>query len=190
MDIHLGRKQTTEFSLGLGEGVVLQLTKDLERLFYLVYFGNFFNSPKLIEKLFQKGIYSIGTVRAKRKQMSKIIDDRLMKREDYVFIFSDNTMAWKWVDNRSVLLLSSDLEGMNDILSGQMRGKGSKTKSSFPYPKAVKLYNSGMGGVDLCPKGSHLGVHIICTIYIFAKMLWFFVWFLNISKASLNFLHI
>ena len=121
MDIHLGRKQTTEFSLGLGEGVVLQLTKDLERLCYTVYFGNFVNSPKLIEKLFQKGIYNIGTVRAKRKQMSKMIDDKLMKREDYVLIFSDNTMAWKWVDNRSVLLLSSALEGMNDILSGQMR---------------------------------------------------------------------
>ena len=31
MDIYLGRKQTTEFNLRLGEEVVLQLTKDLER---------------------------------------------------------------------------------------------------------------------------------------------------------------
>ena len=30
MDIYLGRKQTPEFNLGLGEEVVLQLTKDLE----------------------------------------------------------------------------------------------------------------------------------------------------------------
>ena len=30
MDIYLGRKQTSEFNLGLGEEVVLQLTKDLE----------------------------------------------------------------------------------------------------------------------------------------------------------------
>ena len=62
MDIYLGRKQTPEFNLGLGEEVVLQLTKDLERSFCTVYFDNFFNSPKLIEKLFQKGIYGIGTV--------------------------------------------------------------------------------------------------------------------------------
>ena len=30
MDIYLGRKQTSEFNLGLGEDVVLQLTEDLE----------------------------------------------------------------------------------------------------------------------------------------------------------------
>ena len=44
MDIYLGRKQTPEFKLGLGEEVVLQLKKDLERSFCTVYFDNFFNS--------------------------------------------------------------------------------------------------------------------------------------------------
>ena len=34
-------------------------------------------------------------------------------------------------------------------LSIQRREKGSKTKSSGPCPNIVKLYNSGMGGVDL-----------------------------------------
>ena len=58
-------------------------------------------------------------------------------------------MAYKWIDNWSVLLLSSALEEMNDILSVQSREKGSKAKSSVPCPKAVNLYNSGMGGVDL-----------------------------------------
>ena len=57
MDIYLGKKQTPEFNLGLREEVVLQLTKDLERSFCALYFDNFFNSPRLIEKLFQKGIY-------------------------------------------------------------------------------------------------------------------------------------
>ena len=94
MDIYLGRKQTPEFNLGLGEEVVLQLTKDLERLFCTAYFDNFFNSPKLIEKLFQKGIYGIGTVRANRKQMPKMIDDKQMKREDRVFLFSGNWLQW------------------------------------------------------------------------------------------------
>ena len=53
------------------------------------------------------------------------------------------------MDNRSVLLLSSVLEGINDILSVQRKEKGSKTKSSVPCPTVVKLYNSDMGGVDL-----------------------------------------
>ena len=67
VDIYLGRKQTPEFNLSLGEEVVLQLMEDLEQLFCTVYFDNFFISPKLIEKLFQKDIFGIGTVRANRK---------------------------------------------------------------------------------------------------------------------------
>ena len=121
----------------------------MQQSFYTVYCTDFFNSPKLIEKLFQKGIYGIGTVRANRKQMPKMIDDKQMKRGDCKFLFSGNTMACKWMDNRSVLLLSSALEGMNDILSVQRREKGSKTKSLVLCPKVVKLYNSGMGGADL-----------------------------------------
>ena len=78
-----------------------------------------------------------------------MIDDKQMKRGDREFLFSGNTMVCKWMDNWSVLLLSSALEGMNDILSVQRREKGSKTKPLVPRPKVVKLYNSGMCGVDL-----------------------------------------
>ena len=81
--------------------------------------------------------------------MPKMIGDKQMKRGDCEFLFSGNTMACKWMDNWSVLLLSSALEGMNDILSVQRREKGSKTNSSVSCPKVVRLYNSGMGGVDL-----------------------------------------
>ena len=58
-------------------------------------------------------------------------------------------MAGEWMDNRTVLLLSSALEGKNDISSVQSREKGSRTKSFVPCPQVVKLYHSGMGGVDL-----------------------------------------
>ena len=116
MDIYLGRKQTSGFSLGPGEEVVFQLTKDLERSFCTVYFDNFFNSPKLIEKHFHKDIDGIGAVRANRKQIPKMIDEKQMERGDCEFLFTGNTMACKWMDNRSVLLLLSSLEGMNGIL--------------------------------------------------------------------------
>ena len=81
--------------------------------------------------------------------MSKMIEDKQMQREDCEFFFSANTMPCNWLDNRSVLQLSSSLEGMNDILSVQKKEKGSKIKSSVPCPKVLKSYNSGMGGVDL-----------------------------------------
>ena len=148
MDIYLWRKQIPEFSLGLGEEIVFQLTKDLKRSFCTVYFDNFFNSPKLIEKLFQKGIYGFGIVWANRKQMPKMFDDKQIKRGDCKLLFSSNTMTCKWMDNRPVLLLLSALEWMNDI-SDQGRKNSLKTKSLVPCPKVVNLYNSDMGGVDL-----------------------------------------
>ena len=78
-----------------------------------------------------------------------MIDDKQRKRWDCKFLFSGNTLACKWIDNSSVLLLSSALERMNDILSAQRREKCSKIKSLVPCCKVVKHYNSGMGGVDL-----------------------------------------
>ena len=77
--------------------------------------------------------------------MPKMIGDKQMKRGDCEFLFSGNTMACKWMDNRSVLLLSSALEGMNDILSVQRREKSSKTKSLILCLKVVKLYLSNIG---------------------------------------------
>ena len=41
VDIYLGRKQTPAFNLGLGEEVVLQLTKDLEESLKTVYLTTF-----------------------------------------------------------------------------------------------------------------------------------------------------
>ena len=85
MDIYLDKEQNKEFTLG--KEVVLQLTKDLEGSFCTVYFENFFNSPILIEKLFDKNIYAIGAVRKNRKQMPKMLEDKKMKRDDCEFLY-------------------------------------------------------------------------------------------------------
>ena len=89
------RKQTSEFNRCLGEEVVLQLTKDLEQSFCTAYCDNVFNSPNFIEKLFQKGINGIGTVRANRKQMPEMVDNSQMKKGGCEFLFSGNTVACK-----------------------------------------------------------------------------------------------
>ena len=83
-----------------------------------------------------------------------MIDDKQKKRGDCEFLFSGNVMASRWMNNRSVLLLSSALEGIDGTLSVQSREKGSKTKSLVPCPKVVKLYNSGMVGVDVIDQRS------------------------------------
>ena len=78
--------------------------------------------------------------------MLKMINDKQMKSGYCEFHFSGNTVARKWINNQSVLLLSSALEQMNDILSVQRR---EKKEPLVPCLKVVKIYNSGMGGIDL-----------------------------------------
>ena len=81
--------------------------------------------------------------------MPKMLEDKKMKTGDCEFFYSKNLIVCKWMDNRPVLLVSTALEVMDDVLSVQMREKGSTTKSVIPCPTVVKLYNNGMGGVVL-----------------------------------------
>ena len=67
-DICLGKEEKTE--LGLGETVVSDISKKLENSYCKLYFDHFFNSPTLLAKLFDKGIYCIGTVGTDRKNMA------------------------------------------------------------------------------------------------------------------------
>ena len=78
-----------------------------------------------------------------------MLEDKKMKRRDRQFLYSKNVMACKWMDNRSVQLVSTALEGIDDVTSVQRREKGSATKSAIPFPTVVKLYNNDMGGIDL-----------------------------------------
>ena len=56
--------------LGLGASVVLQCADTLQanqpNLAYLLYFDNFFTSPKLLDELREKGIKGTGTIRENR----------------------------------------------------------------------------------------------------------------------------
>ena len=47
----------------------MQLIENLDQTYCIVPFNKFFNSPMLIDKLFDKGIYAVRKVRSNRKQM-------------------------------------------------------------------------------------------------------------------------
>ena len=54
------------------------------------------------------------------------------------------------MDNKSVIMLSTAVDGFNTLATVQRRQKGSATaKSTFNSPTVMKLYNSGMGGMEL-----------------------------------------
>ena len=135
--------------VNLGEGVVLQLTEKLKQTYCTVYFDNFFNSPMLINMLRQSGIYAVGMVRSNRKQMPKMKIDKEMKRGDVDFKYSDNILYCRWYDNKAVLPLAGNIEGMGTCSTVQRRMKGSSSKTPINCHSVVKIYNKGIGGIDL-----------------------------------------
>ena len=79
--MYLRKKGNTEFVLG--ESVVLSLCQSLRDTNCYVYFDNFFTSPMLMAKLLENGIYGIGTVRANRKHIPTLKQNKQMKRGEH-----------------------------------------------------------------------------------------------------------
>lgn len=75
-DIYSGEKRET-IEAGLGSRVVNELCENLENKRDHVYF---FTSPKLMEELQQKHIYTLRTVNMTGKFMPKFIPDKELKR--------------------------------------------------------------------------------------------------------------
>jgi hypothetical protein len=148
-DLYTGRKMDTEY--GLGESVVAMLSKELEQLCCQVFIDNFFNSPLLQVHMLQKKIYLCGTVRVDRKHMPKNFKpDKEMKRGDMDTMTANGITCVKWMDNRSVTLLSNFLPcSKHDVTHVLRRKAGCAEKLRVPCPTIVTTYNKYMGGVDL-----------------------------------------
>ena len=137
-DMYLGKKGNTEF--GLGKSVVLSLCKSLKYTNCYALFDNFFTSPTLIAKLLENGIYGIDTVRANCKHMPTLKQDTQMKRGEHDWQACQSLSATKWMDNKSVILLSNyhDPGSVRDI---DRRVKGSKEKVKISCPTVIHEYN-------------------------------------------------
>ena len=82
--------------------------------------------------------------------MPKFSPDKSFQRGDSEFKTCKNVICVKWMDNRAVTMIGSNVGDSNQILSLLRRQKGASTKSTVPCPILLKHYNHGMGGVNLC----------------------------------------
>ena len=80
--------------------------------------------------------------------MSKLKEDKISSSEND-FHYSKNIICCKWYNNKPVLFLKSNVNGMSGISNIMRRTKGSATITLVSCPNVIKLYNNGMGGVDI-----------------------------------------
>ena len=102
-----------------------------------------------MKTLYQRGIYGIGTVRKDRKHMPSMVPDKAMKRGDHEFQYLDKAISCKWFDNRAVHLLGSNVEEFDAVSVISRPQNGAAAKVNVSCPAIVKMYDHGMGGVDL-----------------------------------------
>ena len=125
------------------------MTECLENSYCTAFFNNFFNSPSLITKLYDRDLYGICTARKDRVGMPEMTANRKMRRGDHDYMYSDKVACCKWFDRRSVLMLFSNIEVMSTTSTVLCRQKGSASKIQVPCLDVIKMFNQGMGGVDL-----------------------------------------
>ena len=125
-DIYTGKKGNREG--GLGENVVMQLSRLLVGTNVRLYFDKFFTTPSSIFKLKKDQIYSCDTIRQNRKGIPKNLKkDKEMKRGELDRSHSEGIHLVKWMDIKGVIVLST-IDSSTPVVPVRQRVKKQKEK--------------------------------------------------------------
>lgn len=146
--VYQGKEEIVDdfINFGLGERVVLNLTKPYWNTGLKVFFDNYFTSIPLLEKLKLENTFACGTIRSNRKYIPNLVEDRKLDRGDFDMKTSRlGITVYKWKDNR-IVHLASNFHGSEK--STVMRTEHDGTKKVINCPQIINDYNKYMGGVD------------------------------------------
>lgn len=146
--LYTGKKGRPE--VGLGESVVLDLTESLEGSGTSIIADNYFSSPHLALKLYERGILFTGVTKPERKGMPTFRSTTEMQRGDSDIHFSSTQpmVVVKWLDNKPVHVVTTKVLDAEQG-TALRRKKGKKEKVAVSCPSVIQYYNRHMGGVDL-----------------------------------------
>ena len=139
----------------LGTRVVLDLNQGYENQGYIVVTDNFYTSPTLAQKLLQKGINSLGTVKGNTRGLPKeFVFPQKPKpaRGSSPWRTCDRMLAVSWCDNKPVYFLSTIHKPLHNPDTSQankdVRRRSKQGVVQVPCPTVLKDYNKYMIGID------------------------------------------
>lgn len=143
-------QMTEEFTgMGLGERVVLSLTKEQWGKNNIVVFDNFCASVPLLERLKTESVLACATIKRDRAGLS-VMTSALESRGCWDHRYSDEGIGvFKWQDSKEVLLISN-YHGTEETKVKRTQKNGSRI--DVKCSEVVKDYNINMGGVDLADR--------------------------------------
>lgn len=134
--------------MGLGPAVVLRLKESVPPLSVL-YFDRYFTTISLMEKLTAEQFYATGTMMTNRLSEITFKPEHLKRGQFEERVSPDGKLvALKWMDNQSVVVLSS-VCGSQPITFVKRWSKKDSVYVDVECPAAIVTYNKNMGGVDL-----------------------------------------
>jgi len=166
-EIYTGQENEARFrhqsepDLGASANVVIRLTRDVpQHKSYKIYCDNYYSTIPLMEYLYQKGIFALGTVRRNRLPNCQLPNDKQIKKlsrgasiEQVTSYKSAPISVVLWKD-KTVTLLSTYCGELPKLTKKQF-DKKLKKQVEVDCPHSIKEYNRHMGGVDLLD--SHIG---------------------------------
>ncbi|XP_035232755.1 piggyBac transposable element-derived protein 4-like [Stegodyphus dumicola] len=133
--------------LSLGKTLITKLTEDVKQTGHLIAYDNYLTSFRLAKSLLISGLFSAGTIRLQRKDLSPILKaNNKLLREKSVFLAKEGVAAIKWMDKKAVILLTTAHNSA--IITSVNHTKKDGTKTEIPCRKAVAVYNDIVGRVD------------------------------------------
>lgn len=116
-----------------------------------VYCDNYFSSVDLFLDLQRKGTYACRTLRPNRKgfpeDLKPLTKKKQLERGEYKVRQCGNLTCTVWQDNKPVTVLATNADPTEEV-SVPRKGEDG-VRAPVPCPKATRLYNKFMGGVDL-----------------------------------------
>ena len=120
---------------------------------HVVFFDNFFTSHWLLGELAGRNIRACGTVRDNRTSKCPLMTNKIIqkKKRGFYDYRSDGIVLYlKWNDNNAVSF-ANNYYGIVSVHNAERRVKFF-WNTTAPQPHLIKMYNLGMGGVDVCDR--------------------------------------
>ena len=127
---------TTKTVMGL-----LQRTQLLDN-YRSVYFDNWFNSPQLLDEMYNRKTLGAGTVRQNCQGLPKAFVQRKLKKGETVYRRKGHLLCLKWCDKHSVTMLSS----IHHAVEAQV--KTNYLGNPLIKPIMIHDYNKRMNNID------------------------------------------
>ena len=133
---------------GLGPSVVKRLIEPFKGKGHFVFYDIFFSSVDLSKDLLSINTYTCGTARTNRRKFPDSLKKTSLKRgESKSELVEDSTVhCFVWQDKKAVSFINTIFHVTDECQVKRKNKDGSQ--ALIPCPRAVKEYNSSMGGVD------------------------------------------